>query len=390
MKNIALVMAAGSGRRCESATPKQYQKLAGKALLLHTIETFINHPKISAIQVVIGHEHNKLYEQLNIAGLLPPVHGGQTRQQSVFNGLQALSSLNPEHVLIHDAARPCVSTKLIDEVLVLLEQYEAVDVAIPLKDTIKSYDDLAMHVDRNKLYATQTPQGFKYRKVLSWHQQYQNQEFTDDISLAIKAGAKIGLAKGEAMNFKITTMEDMILAEKLLQNTYHTRIGFGYDVHKIELVVNGSNTIPIAGVNIPSEYRVIAHSDGDVAIHAIMDALLGTISAGDIGHHFPPDDNKYKGMDSKQLLAKVKNILDKHNAIIINIDCTIVAETPKIKNFIPEMKNILASIVSLAQDQISIKATTSEGLGFIGNKEGIAAHAVCSVKVPSNEISQKI
>jgi 2-C-methyl-D-erythritol 4-phosphate cytidylyltransferase / 2-C-methyl-D-erythritol 2,4-cyclodiphosphate synthase len=382
-KNVVLIVAAGSGERMNNLLPKQYMTICGESILRRTVNNFLSHEEVNGIKVVIAPGHEELYAKSTQGlDLLPFSYGGRTRQQSVFKGLTDLKELNPLNVLIHDAVRPFISAKEIGEVIELLEKFEAVDLGIPVQDTLKFRDRLNNKIERDSVYATQTPQGFRYEKILRLHNKYENQDdFTDDIAIAAKENIVIAIASGNRLNYKITTEEDLFLGKALLLSDYETRTGFGYDVHKIEISEELPNSIPIAGINISSEYKVIAHSDGDVAIHAIIDAMLGAISAGDIGHHFPPNDINFKNIDSKILLQKVSELLKKRNAIIVNIDCTLVAETPKIKEYIEKMKSVLASILDLRLNQVSIKATTSEKLGFIGDKKGIAAYAVCNVKV---------
>ena len=373
MKNIALIVAGGSGLRIGGSKAKQYLSINGKNILRVAIEQFLKNPAVDAVKVVIakGHE-NEYAEATKGLSLLPFCYGGKTRQESVLNGLMDLKELNPKTVLIHDAARPFVTQEIIYNVVNMLEIFKAVDVGITPKDTIKQNDAEISLLDRSKLYCTQTPQGFDFQTILSLHSKYKSEEATDDISLAIKDNIEVGIALGDYKNIKITTPEDLAMHTV-------TKVGMGYDVHKFDLENQGQHLVPICGVKIPHEYKVIAHSDGDVGLHALMDALLGTAALGDIGEHFPPPDMKWKDADSLELLRHVNKLINEKGGKIQNIDLIIICEKPKVLKYKMEMQKKLAQALEINEDLINIKATTTEKLGFTGRGEGIAAQAVCSV-----------
>lgn len=381
MTTVAIIVAGGRGVRASSEVPKQYVRVVGKTILQRTVEKFLHNSGIDAVQVVIADGHHELYEDAtrSLNGLLPVVVGGKERQDSVFAGLKAIKHLNPSKVLIHDAARPFVSESVISEVISALNAFEAIDLATDIVDTLRHRINISAPVDRAELYGVQTPQGFRFDKIYNLHEDLSGKNMPDDISIAIIGGLSISTVSGNRENFKITTQDDIEMAEKLIASDYEARVGQGFDVHKIELAENAS--IPIGGVRIPSAYKVIAHSDGDVVLHALMDALLGSLSLGDIGVHFPPTDPKYKGVDSKELLRHVKTLIDTKGAFISNIDITVLCEAPKIMPHKDNIIKCIAEILNLDKDRVSIKATTTEQLGFIGRGEGIAAQAICMMYI---------
>lgn len=384
MKNIAIIAAAGSGTRFGDTLPKQYHTINGVMILDAALENFINNPAIAAVQVAISPEHLTYYQQskfIHHPKLMNVVFGGARRQDSVFSALMALEGSLPSNVLIHDAARPFVTSELIDNVLIQLQTFDAVDIALSAPDTIKTRDTFNI-IDRDSVYLTQTPQGFRYNAILQAYQQYSTLEttYTDDIAIGLKAGLNTTSIPGNRTNFKITTSEDMEIAQQLLNS--HSpiyRTGFGFDVHQLQAHPN--STIMLSGIGIPSEYKVIAHSDGDVVIHALMDAILGAIGEDDIGYHFPPSDDKWKGIQSSKMLEIVIDLLKKKGGNIVNVDITVAAEKPRLTLYKPQMKEWLSSALAIPMDCISVKATTTEKMGFIGRNEGIAAFANCLIKL---------
>lgn len=376
MSNCVVIVAAGSGKRLGSNIPKQYVQISGKSVLEHTISVFEESNLIDFIVVVVNAEHKTFYKNIKSSKQIFFVDGGATRQESVKNGLEFLESKNPTNVLIHDAARPFIKIGEIEKILTKLDSYEAVELVTSCVDTAE-YEGIL--IEREKLKFAQTPQGFKFKTILEIHRKNSDSNSTDDISLAKKNGVRVSAVEGNRSNFKITTAYDLALAKILIESNYMIRTGLGYDVHQIQLKENSK--IFLGGVEIDSEYEIIAHSDGDVVIHAIVDAILGSLSLGDIGHYFPPSEQKWKGASSEIFLSKCTELLRQHSATINNIDVSIVAETPKIKPHIEAMKLRLAEILEITQNQIGIKATTSEKLGFIGRKEGVAAHAVATIRV---------
>ena len=387
MKAVALIVAGGSGSRVahKNSIPKQYYKVMGKEILCHTIERFLKHPMIDGIKIVIRPQDKELYLQAaKDLDLLPCSYGGITRQQSVYNGLNDLSDYNPEFVLIHDAARPMVNRSIISNIIEkLLSSFKAVDTGIPVNDTIKNNDGSVLK--RDELYLTQTPQGFAYDKIKFLHEKYKNENFTDDISLCLKDALEIATVEGDKQNFKITTAQDLeyakYLMEKEMTQQKTTLIGMGFDVHTFSEQEQDDTTIPICGVLIPHNKSIIAHSDGDVGIHALVDAILGALADGDIGIHFPPTDPKYKDMPSSVFLEHTKDLLDKRKARVNNVDITIICERPKIAQHKDNMRMIIANILDIPVQRVSVKATTTEKMGFLGRKEGIAAQAVCAIEV---------
>lgn len=396
-KIVALITASGRGSRLSldgDGIPKQYLPLAGVPMLRHTILAFLNHPKISDVICTIHPDDMALYEEaIQGLDLLNPVFGGQTRQESVRNGLEALREYNPDKILIHDGARPFISKQVISGILEKLETHPAVIPAMPVEDTIKKYGDgkIEWTVERENLWRAQTPQGFLYQDILNAHTAFKHMNFTDDSALDEYAGIPVAIIPGSHNNFKITTIGDYERAKQLislqLENVKEEmRCGIGYDVHRFRPRQKGeSHSMRIAGIDVPTpegfDYKIEAHSDGDVAIHALIDALLGAIGEGDIGEHFPPTDNRWKDSDSKQLLKQVNNLLKKKGARIVNIDLTIICENPKISKHKKSMEESLGAVLGIKKDRINVKATTTERLGFLGRGEGIASEAICSVSM---------
>jgi 2-C-methyl-D-erythritol 4-phosphate cytidylyltransferase/2-C-methyl-D-erythritol 2,4-cyclodiphosphate synthase len=389
-KIIALITACGRGNRFNQGEgiPKQYMPLAGLPMLRHSILAFLNHPQIDEVICVIHPDDIKLYEE-TVKGLdlLNPVFGGDTRQASIRRGLEELREYNPDKVLIHDGVRPFVSKRIISGILEKLKTHPAVIPAIAVEDTLKKIDDnkIEWTLERENLWRAQTPQGFIYEDILNSHIAFKDLNFTDDSALNEYAGIPVAIVAGSQNNFKITTEEDYDRAKALLPSLINhvkeeIRCGSGFDVHGFrEIQKHEDSTIKIAGVEIEFNKKIDAHSDGDVAIHALMDALLGAIGAGDIGEHFPPSDNKWRNCDSGEMLKIVLQILQKNSASINNIDLTIIAEEPRISKFKDSMKNQLSAILNITTSRINIKATTCEKLGFIGRKEGIACQAIATL-----------
>lgn len=380
-KIYALIVAAGRGRRFSADIPKQYCSLGGYAVLFHTISAFLNHRAIVGVRVVIHPDDHALYEQaVGSLNVMSPVHGGSTRQESVLRGLQSLEDLNPDGVLIHDAARPFVSEKIISDVIFEVKNARGALPALAVVDTLKRIkDSLCIEtVDRSSLWRAQTPQGFPFPEILKCHNELRDQDMTDDAALFEACALPVVQVQGSEENFKITTQEDYQKAQKKMRLNYETRIGSGFDVHRFEK----GDHVTLCGVKINHNKGLKGHSDADVAMHALTDALLGSISAGDIGTHFPPSDMRWKGVSSDVFLRKAIELIKEKSGIIVNVDLTIMCEAPKIGPHRVEMVTYLASILGVSTDRISIKATTTEKLGFTGRGEGMAAQAVCSVKLP--------
>ena len=382
-------MAGGSGLRAGGERPKQYQLIGGKPMLWWTLNCFAAHPGVLYVQAVIGESHHDLYREAT-AGLniLPPVIGGGTRQDSCRAGLEALSGVHPAKVLIHDAARPFASQDLISHVIAWLDRCAAILPGMPVAETLKRAPGGRVQetIDRTGVWAAQTPQGFRYDAILNAHRAAAAQGFdtlTDDAAVAELAGIEITMIPGRQENRKVTTAEDLHEADRFLtKRTQHARndirTGQGFDIHHFE----PGNSVTLCGVAIPHDCKLSGHSDADVAMHALTDAILGAIGEGDIGTHFPPSDPQWKGAASSLFLAKAVALLAAKDGIIANVDITILAEAPKISPHLHQMKLALAPVLGVPGDRIAIKATTLERLGALGRREGIAAMAIATVRLP--------
>ena len=377
MPRIAvLIVAAGKGERAGLGLPKQYERLGGQPMLRRTVQAFAGYP----VQVVIGTGQQDLAAAA-LAGLdMPsPVLGGATRQQSVRRGLEALSQDAPDYVLIHDAARPLISRRVIARVVDALQA--GADGALPMvaaSDTLrrKDADGRWSLVPRDNLYRAQTPQGFAYAKILTAHRDHAAQEVTDDVALAELAGLKVQMVEGEEKNIKVTRKEDFVLAESLLGSS-DVRTASGYDVHKF---MEGDH-IWLCGIKLAHSHGLEGHSDADVGLHAITDALLGCIGEGDIGQHFPPTDERWRGAASWKFLDHAASLVAAKSGVINHVDVTIICERPKIGPYRDAMKAKIAEILKIDRTRVSVKATTTEGLGFTGRREGIAAQATATVRL---------
>jgi 2-C-methyl-D-erythritol 4-phosphate cytidylyltransferase/2-C-methyl-D-erythritol 2,4-cyclodiphosphate synthase len=384
VKTAVVIAAAGRGTRASAALPKQYAMLGGTPVLAHTLAAVLRHPAVDLVQVTIAAEDEPLYQavagQLGSPKLLAPVVGGATRQASVCNGLRALAPHTPELVLIHDAARPFVTAEVIDRVLAGLARAPGAIAALPLTDTIKrAASDGLIHdtLDRTNLYAAQTPQGFRFADILAAHERAQaagKDDMTDDAAVAQWAGLPVALVMGSPANRKLTTAEDFAMADRALAAP-DVRTGQGFDVHRL---VAGDH-VWLCGVRIPHTHGLEGHSDADVALHAVTDALLGAIGEGDIGQHFPDTDPRWKGAASHIFLAEALRRVAAGGGAISNVDVTILCEAPRIAPHREAMRRRIADILAIDVGRIGVKATTTEGLGFTGRREGIAALAVATV-----------
>ncbi len=373
-----LIVAAGSGSRHGGDLPKQYQLLGGKPMLRHTVETFLAHPRIGEIRVVIGAGHETLYQQ-TIGQLLPESHilGGATRQESVRRGLEALAASPPRSVLIHDAARPLFDAGTIDRVIDALEAKPAAVVALPVVDSLRR--ESGGPVDRDGLWQVQTPQGFWFDTILSAHRAAGDNQATDDATLAEQAGIPITLVEGAMSNLKVTRAGDLATAEAFLAARLgDIRTGSGFDVHKFA----PGDHVTICGIKVPHSHALEGHSDADVGLHALTDAILGCIGAGDIGSHFPPTDERWRGADSAIFLQHAIAGVTERGGVVAHLDVTIICERPKVGPHRAAMVARVAEITGLRPDQVSVKATTTEGLGFTGRREGIAAQGTATVRLP--------
>jgi 2-C-methyl-D-erythritol 4-phosphate cytidylyltransferase/2-C-methyl-D-erythritol 2,4-cyclodiphosphate synthase len=386
-RTFVLIVAAGSGQRFGGSVPKQYQSLAGKPLLRHSLETFAAHPEIAGILVATHPDHRAMYEAATngIAKLLPPIAGGASRQGSVLNGLEQLAAERPDLVLIHDAARPFIDAGTIARTVAALGEHKAVLVAVPVVDTIKRAQDgkVGDTVDRRDLWRAQTPQAFHFQDILEAHRRFAGRELTDDAALAEAAGIPVVFVMGAERNFKVTTAEDMERAERMIggqaMGQMEFRTGNGFDVHKL---IPGDG-VTMCGIRIPCEFALEGHSDADVGLHALTDAVLGAISAKDIGAHFPPSDPKWRGAESWKFLDHAAKLVAQRGGRIAHCDITIICERPKVGPHRDAMIARVAEILNIAADRVSVKATTTEKLGFTGRGEGIAAQATATVALPT-------
>jgi 2-C-methyl-D-erythritol 4-phosphate cytidylyltransferase / 2-C-methyl-D-erythritol 2,4-cyclodiphosphate synthase len=381
---IALVVACGRGDRFGSDRPKQYLPLAGKPLLRHALEPLCRHPGIDRVRAVIHPDDAGLYAAAaDGLDLLEPVPGGPTRQDSVRLGLESLLLQPPELVLIHDGARPLVSAVVVDGVLQALRSYPAALPVLPVTDTLKrgAQSMVAGTVDRADLYRAQTPQGFVYEKILRAHRRFAGSAMTDDAALVEADGLAVALVAGDEDNLKITEPVDLARAERLLGAAARTCTGLGFDVHRLA----PGDGLVLLGVRVPCPLRLLGHSDADVGLHALTDALLGTIGAGDIGSHFPPSEARWAGADSAIFLAHARDLVAAAGGRIEHVDVTLICEQPRIGPHRAAMTARVAGLLGLRSDRVSVKATTTEHLGFTGRGEGIAAQAVATVRLPDGE-----
>jgi 2-C-methyl-D-erythritol 4-phosphate cytidylyltransferase / 2-C-methyl-D-erythritol 2,4-cyclodiphosphate synthase len=378
----ALVVAAGQGSRFGGLVPKQYLPLGGANILRHTIAALAEHPRIVDVLVVIRPEDRELFDK-TVDGLrvLPPVAGGAARQDSVRLGLEALVAYRPEHVLIHDGARPFPDRQLVDRVIAGLDEAVAAIPCLPLRDTIKRAEGGSIRetIDRSALWRAQTPQGFHFEAILAAHRAAIGRELTDDAAIAEAAGLVALIVEGSEDNLKVTTRDDLAAAERLLAARQgDVRVGQGYDVHPF---VAGDH-LWICGIRIPHGMSLAGHSDADVGLHALTDAVLGAIGAGDIGMHFPPSDPRWRGAASDQFLSRAAELVRARGGAVVAVDVTIICERPRIAPHRAAMVERIAAILGIASDRVSVKATTTEKLGFTGRAEGIAAQAVATVRLP--------
>jgi 2-C-methyl-D-erythritol 4-phosphate cytidylyltransferase / 2-C-methyl-D-erythritol 2,4-cyclodiphosphate synthase len=390
MSVVAVIVAGGSGLRAGGGLPKQYQLVGGKPVIRWTLEAFLNHPLITRVQTVIGIGHETLFAEATkgLTALLPPVAGGGSRQDSCRAGIEACAAYQPSKILIHDAARPFLSPDLISSVITELDHAPAVIPGLPVADTMKYAPSgmIERTVDRASLWFVQTPQGFRYEQILSAHRQALadgNVSFTDDAAVAEYAGMKVQIVAGEQKNRKLTTSHDIVEADRehsssRFEGLPDVRMGQGIDFHVFE---KGTH-VTLCGVKIPHTHKLKGHSDADVVLHAVTDAILGAIGEADIGQHFPPSDKQWKGADSSIFVAKAIELLKARGGMLAHIDITILAEAPRIGPHLAVMKQSLRDMLGITVDRIAIKATTTEKMGAIGRKEGMSASAIATVRLP--------
>ena len=381
----ALILAAGRGSRFGGLLPKQYALLGAQPVLGRTLAALRAAPGIDRIQVVIAAGDEDRY-RMAAAGfdLPPPILGGPSRQLSVLNGLEALATEAPDLVAIHDAARPFVRAADIAACLkaVAASGVDGAVLGIPLADTLKRVTGgatISETVPRDNLWRAQTPQIFRFASLLRAHRDAaalgasETTALTDDAAVAERAGLKVVMVAGNGDNIKITTAEDLQRA-----STMETRTAFGFDVHGFA----PGTSVMLGGLSIPHVQALGGHSDADVGLHALTDAILGTIGAGDIGLHFPPSDTQWRGVSSDRFLKHALGLLTERGGRVIHLDLTLICEAPRIGPHREAMVDSIARIAGIGRDRVSVKATTTEGLGFTGRREGIAAQAVATVEVP--------
>jgi 2-C-methyl-D-erythritol 4-phosphate cytidylyltransferase/2-C-methyl-D-erythritol 2,4-cyclodiphosphate synthase len=394
MSAAAIVVAAGRGLRAGDGVPKQYRLLAGQPVLARTLLPFLAHPGLETVVAVIRPDDLFLYGAATAtigAGwegkLLPPVFGGETRQGSVLAGLEALVSKGPEVVLVHDAARPFVGPDLIDRAVAEARRTGAAVPGLPVTDTIKVVGEGGLVVgtmDRGRLSAVQTPQGFRFDVLIEAHRRAAAEgedRFTDDGALAEWAEIAVTVFDGDPENTKLTRPEDFADAERRLGGFsmgYVTRLGMGIDIHAFK----DGDHVWLGGLRIPHDRGVAAHSDGDVILHALTDALLGALADGDIGVHFPPSDPEWRGAASDRFLAHAAGKVRARGGRIDHLDVTLLCEAPRLGPHRNAMRRRIAEIVGIEVDQVSLKATTTEKLGFTGRGEGLAAQAAATIRLP--------
>ncbi len=429
---VALIVAGGTGSRAGGEVPKQYRVIGGRAMLRYSVEALLKRPAIAGVQVVIHPEHANLYDAATKglgAKLLPPVMGGAERADSVRAGLLALASHTPDYVLIHDAARPFLSQQMIASLIIELAPDVAVLPALAIADTVRRFEGGKwVEVSRKALMRMQTPQAFPFRKLLEMMdglgaasptgeatrlserselsrsgegmatpdspsltmpspnplpkgERALNVPPTDEAAIWLAAGGQLKYVEGDEELRKVTTAEDIAWAQKHIASTRRVAIGMGYDVHAL-MPAGEKHRIRLGGIDIANAHMLHGHSDADVVLHAVVDALLGSISAGDIGSHFPPSDAKWKGANSAIFIEEARAQVAARGGIISHLDITIIGEQPKISPHREAMRAAIADMLRLPLSHVSVKATTTEKLGFTGREEGIACHAIATVSLP--------
>lgn len=391
-----VIVAAGRGERAHrqgesNKGPKQYRQMGSSTVLAHTVQCFDSHALVSDIVVVIHKDDDRLcasaLANIHSDKILNIVKGGASRQNSVFEGLKSIKPLKPDYVLVHDGVRPFVSHGTIERVIEALASHKAVLPALPIVDTLKRVEHTQMHgniiretVDRSQLWAAQTPQGFQFDALFDAHNLTEVNSFTDDCAIMEWQGHDVHVVEGNVENFKITTADDIDEANRRMSETtiMETRVGNGFDVHAFE----DGNAVILGGVSIPHTKKLKGHSDADVGLHTITDAIYGALADGDIGSHFPPSDPKWKGAASDQFLIHACEQVKARGGRIVHLDLTLMCEAPKIGSHRDAMRETIARICSLPLSRIAVKATTTEQLGFTGREEGIAAMATATIQIP--------
>ncbi|MBV9432413.1 MAG: bifunctional 2-C-methyl-D-erythritol 4-phosphate cytidylyltransferase/2-C-methyl-D-erythritol 2,4-cyclodiphosphate synthase [Hyphomicrobiales bacterium] len=393
-KAAALVVAAGRGLRAGGELPKQYQQIAGMSVLERAIRALREAPNLASAIVVIHPEDREHYEAIAAricetadGFLLPPAVGGPTRQASVRAGLEALAKAPPEIVLIHDAARPFLSKTLVERAIEAARVHGAAVPGVPVNDTIRQLSTGRAYgetLPRDSLRAIQTPQAFTFAKIRDAHARAAAaglEAFTDDGGLAEWAGIEVHVFEGEAENTKLSLPADFARADQQLRSQTETRTGLGYDVHAF----GEGDFVMLGGIKIAHTQGIIAHSDGDVLLHALTDALLGALGDGDIGMHFPPSDPRWRDAASRLFFEEAVARARKRGGRILHLDATVICEAPRIGIHRDAVRASIAAIAGIGEGRVSVKATTSERLGFTGRGEGIAAQAIATLELPFAE-----
>jgi 2-C-methyl-D-erythritol 4-phosphate cytidylyltransferase/2-C-methyl-D-erythritol 2,4-cyclodiphosphate synthase len=375
----ALIVAAGKGERLGGGLPKQYRPIGGKPVVRWAAEAMLHHPSIDQVRVVIGSGQEELAgAALNGLAIGDLVEGGAERSDSVLNGLQAIGEGS---VLVHDAARLFCPPAVIDRLLAALKGSDGAVPVLPVADTLAWGDaTLEAPVERKGLLRVQTPQAFHVEDLIYAYEEAGRASATDESTVMLAAGLKVATVEGDPLLEKLTTQADWERAEAIIASRMVPRTGMGFDVHGFE----GEGPIILGGMEVPHPRGLAGHSDADVVLHSITDALLGAAGLGDIGDHFPPSDARWKGASSDRFLIHAAGLIRERGGIIDHVDCTVIAEEPKVGPHRSAMRERIAAILGLRADQVSIKATTTEGLGFTGRREGIAAQAVASIRMMPN------
>jgi len=376
MSIAALIVAAGKGDRAGGAVPKQFAPLGGKAVLAHSVDAFLAHPDIDVTCLVIGeHQQDLAREALGDRAVAAIVIGGAERQDSVRAGLSALADHGVSKVLIHDAARPFLSADVIDRLIAALDTSAGVVPALPVVDTLAhGHSTLGDTVDRSGLMRIQTPQAFRFDAIMTSHKRWNGGIATDDAQMARAAGYEVSIVEGDAALEKITHSPDLSRAHESVATV---RTGLGFDVHRLER----GKELWLCGIKLDHDFGLAGHSDADVALHAVVDAILGAIGEGDIGSHFPPSDPKWKGAASSVFVDHARALVASRGGVIDHVDLTLICEAPKIGPHRERMRARLAEMLCIDIGRTSVKATTTEGLGLTGRGEGIAAQAIATVRM---------
>lgn len=379
MKTAALIVAAGRGSRAGGGLPKQWRPLAGRRVADWTLRAFAEHSAIDVVMLVIHPDDHGFLADWADHPKIRVTHGGATRDASVLNGLEALEGDGIGKVLVHDVARPCIGPALIDAVLAALDTHRGAAPGLAVVDALWRGDGGIVQgvQDREGLYRAQTPQGFDFATLLAAHRTHPGGA-ADDVEVARAAGVEVAIVPGEESNLKITRPEDFARAERIVGGQMDIRLGNGYDVHRFG---DGDHVI-LCGVQVPHDRGLQGHSDADVGMHAVTDAIYGALAMGDIGRHFPPSDPQWKGAASEIFLKHAVDLAASKGFTIGNVDCTLVCEYPKVGPHADAMQAEMARIMGMDPDRVSIKATTSERLGFTGRGEGIAALATATLVKP--------